>query len=124
MEESPMPEARTYQGGCHCKAVRFETALSLDKVVECNCSICSRVGALRAFTPATRFKLLSGKDSLTDYQFGKQHLHHTFCKFCGVHAFASGKARNGEDTIAVNARCLDDVDPWQLEITHFEGKKL
>jgi hypothetical protein len=115
---------KKYQGGCHCNAVRFEATLSLDKVIECNCSICGRVGALRSFTPADKFRLLSGKDSLTDYQFGRQHLHHTFCKVCGVHAFATGKDRSGTDTYAVNARCLDDVEPWRLEVSRFEGKKL
>jgi hypothetical protein len=119
-----MAEAKTYQGGCHCGQVRFEANVSLDTVMACNCSICGRVGALRAFTPATSFKLLSGSDSLTDYQFGKHHLHHTFCKLCGVHSFASGKAPNGQDMYAVNARCVDGVDPQSLNVKHFDGKNL
>jgi hypothetical protein len=119
-----MAEPRSYQGSCHCKKVRFETTLALGKVMECNCSICSRVGALRAFTPVSQFKLLSGKDTLTDYQFGKQHLHHLFCKVCGVHSFASGTGPDGVEMRAVNARCLEGVDVAALEISHFDGKKL
>jgi hypothetical protein len=98
--------------------------MALGKVTACNCSICSRVGALRTFIPAADFKLLQGQESLTDYQFGKHHIHHTFCKTCGVHAFASGKAPNGQDMYAINARALEGVDPSKLEVSHFDGQKL
>ena len=116
------PESKQYTGSCHCGKVRFETTLAIEKVISCNCSICGRVGALRTFTPASQFKLLSGEDSLTDYQFGKEHLHHLFCKVCGIHSFASGKGRDGTEMRAVNVRCLEGVDPNALEVTHFDGK--
>jgi hypothetical protein len=119
-----MAEAKQYTGGCHCKKVRFQTTVSLEQIIECNCSICSQVAALRAFTTASQFELLSGADCLTDYQFGKQHLHHTFCKMCGVHSFASGKAPDGTQMYAINARCLDGVDVPALEVTHYDGRKL
>lgn len=119
-----MTEATKFLGGCHCRRVRFEATLALGPVVECNCSICSRVAALRAFTRASEFKLLSGEDALTDYQFGKQHLHHLFCKVCGVHSFASGAGPDGVEMRAVNVRCLDGVDPATLPVSRFDGKKL
>ena len=115
-----MSNAKKYLGGCHCHRVRFETTVSLDKVYECNCSICGRVAALRAFTPASEFKLLGGQDALTDYQFGKQHLHHLFCRFCGVHSFATGTGPDGVEMRAVNVRCLDGVEPGAFEVTRFE----
>ena len=119
-----MEETKKYSGSCQGGNVRFEATAALGKVMECNCSICGRIGAMRAFVPATQFKLLSGEDSLTDYQFGKHHLHHQFCKKCGIHSFASGKAKDGTDTRAVNVRCLEGVEPWSIQTTHFEGKKL
>jgi hypothetical protein len=81
-----------------------------------------RVGALRAFTPASRFKLSSGADALSDYQFGKQHLHHLFCKVCGVHSFATGTGPDGVEMRAINVRCLDGVDVAALEVARFDGK--
>ena len=117
-----MGEAKQYTGGCHCGSVKFEVIMSLDKLMECNCSICGRIGAVRSFVPATQFKLLNGEDSLTDYQFGKHHLHHLFCKNCGTHSFARGKSADGTDTRAVNVRCLEGVDPWWLQPAHFDGK--
>src|SRR5438270_5005663 len=117
-----MEEPKKYTGGCHCGKVKFEATMALDKTMECNCSICGRLGAIRAFVPATKFELLSGQDSLTDYQFGRQHLHHLFCKVCGVHSFAQGMSPDGTDTRAVNVRCLEGVDPWSMKPAHFDGK--
>jgi len=119
-----MAEPKKYSGSCHCGNVRYEATMTLDKVMECNCSICGRIGAMRSFVPATEFKLLSGEDSLKDYQFGKHHLHHMFCKNCGIHAFAGGKGKDGTEMRAVNVRCLEGVDPWSITATHFDGKKL
>lgn len=118
-----MSEMKTYGGGCHCGKVRYEAKLDLGKpVISCNCSMCGRVGSLLAFIPATDFKLLSGEDSLTDYQFNKHVIHHVFCKVCGIKSFARGKGRDGSDTIAINARCVDGVELGSLNVTAYDGK--
>ncbi len=86
-----MSEPTTHTGGCHCGKVRYEAKVDLGApVIACNCSMCGRTGTLLSFVPATQFKLLSGEDSLTDYQFNKKAIHHLFCKVCGVKSFARG----------------------------------
>jgi hypothetical protein len=118
-----MNEPRTYAGGCHCRSVRYEVELDLAKpVIECNCSMCGRAGTLLTFVPAERFKLLSGEGALTDYQFNHLVVHHLFCGKCGVKSFARGKSRDGSDTVAINARCLDEVDLDALNIQKWDGK--
>lgn len=119
-----MPETKTYTGGCHCGDVRYEVQLQLDKVISCNCSICTKRGALLAFTPADRFKLLSGGASLTDYQFNKHVIHHLFCPRCGILSFARGTAPDGQPMVAVNVRCLDDVDLGSLDVMPFDGRSM
>jgi hypothetical protein len=115
-------EEKTYTGGCHCGKVRYEVTTNLAPVVACNCSICSKKGYLLTFVPAEKFKLLSGEDSLTDYQFNKRVIHHLFCSTCGIQSFGRGTSRDGKDTRSINVRCLDDVDPKALDITEFDGK--
>ena len=124
MVHKDMPESKTYSGGCHCGKVRFEITTELGKVVACNCSICSKKGTLLTFVGASQFKMVSGEEALTDYQFNKMRVHHLFCSTCGVQSFGRGKAPNGEDMVAVNARCLDGVDPGSLEAQAFDGKSL
>src|SRR2546423_298912 len=34
------------QGGCHCGRVRFRVTADLDRVTECNCSMCAKKGFL------------------------------------------------------------------------------
>jgi hypothetical protein len=114
--------ATTHHGGCHCGAVRYRVEVDLEKpVTQCNCSICSRSGTLLTFVPASAFTLEKGEESLIDYQFGKKHIHHLFCRICGIRSFARGQGPNGP-MAAINARCLDDVHPAALQIRNFDGK--
>jgi hypothetical protein len=115
---------QTYRGGCHCGAVRYQADVDLSQpVTQCNCSICSRKGSLLSFVPASAFTLEKGGDSLTDYQFGKKHIHHLFCKVCGIHSFARGEGPKGP-MVAINTRCLDEVDAPALPARAFDGKRL
>lgn len=120
-----MSDAKKYTGGCHCGRVRYEVTADLAQpVIACNCSICNKSGSLLTFVPAAAFDLLSGADALVDYQFAKKQIHHLFCPTCGVRSFARGAAPDGTEMIAVNARCLDDVDIGALTLHPFDGKSL
>ena len=113
-----------YKGSCHCGKVQFEAQGDVKTSISCNCSICHRKGTILAFIPETNFKLISGSDNLTDYQFGKKKLHHTFCKTCGVTAFASGTAPDGTKMKAINVRCLEGIDLKTLTIHEYDGKAI
>lgn len=115
---------KTYLGGCHCGAVRYSVDLELTSAVSCNCSLCSKAGWLLTFVPASQFTLTSGGEVLTDYQFNKWHIHHTFCKTCGVRSFSRGTGPDGTESIAINLRCLDDIDLTPIPVTFFDGKSL
>jgi hypothetical protein len=79
---------KPYAGGCHCGRVRYEVTTELTNVIACNCSICTKRGAL-----------------------------------C-VGAFSRGKDPDGRDSVAINVRCLDDLDVGTLNVMPFEGKNL
>ncbi len=95
-----------------------------EKAFACNCTICSRAGWLLGFVPATAFRLVSGADATTDYQFGKKHLHHPFCKTCGVRPFSRGEDKSGKATVAVNLRTLAGLDAAKLPVETFDGAAL
>jgi hypothetical protein len=120
-----MGDTKTYAGSCHCGAVRCEVTMAPpEKVFACNCSICSRSGWLLAFVPEDGFRLVQGEGELTDYQFGKKHIHHFFCRTCGVRPFSRGVDKDGKTAIAVNARCLADLDATALPVHSFDGASL
>lgn len=117
-----MSQLKLHSGGCQCGKVRYEVKMDLSApVISCNCSMCGRSGTLLSFVPAEQFTLLSGEENLTDYQFGKKHIHHLFCNICGVKPFARGAGPQGP-VVAVNTRCLDGVTIEELKVTSHDGK--
>ena len=114
--------AQTYSGGCQCGKVRYEVSLELGEVIGCNCSRCGRLGSLLAFAPAANFKLLSGEDATTEFQFNKHVIHHLFCATCGIQSFARGKRPDGAEMVAINARCLDGVEVSELKVKKVDGR--
>lgn len=109
-----------HRGGCHCGKVRFELeAPSALEVLECNCSLCQKVGFMHLLVARADFRLLSGKDSLTSYQFNTRTANHLFCKVCGVKSFYV--PRSHPDDFSVNARCLDEGTVEMLTVTPFDG---
>jgi hypothetical protein len=111
---------KTMQGGCHCGRVRFRVTADLDKVSECNCTMCTKKGILHLIVPPEQFELISGRDDLATYQFNTGTAKHTFCKVCGIHPFYV--PRSHPDHIDVNVRCLDDIDLAAIRAKPFDGR--
>jgi hypothetical protein len=109
----------TREGGCHCGRVRFRARVDLDRLSECNCSICTKKGILHLGTAPEDFELLKGKHALTVYTFETGMAQHTFCSHCGMHAFYI--PRSQPHRLSVNARCLDDIDQTTLKPSGFFG---
>ena len=111
----------THTGGCHCGRVRFEViAPARLEVTDCNCSICSKSGYLHLIVPKSRFKLISGTDVLTQYQFNTGTAKHLFCSVCGIKSFYV--PRSHPDGYSVNARCLDEGTVDEMQIKPIDGK--
>ena len=113
---------QTYQGSCHCGAVRFQIEADLETLTQCNCSICSKKGALLLRVPPERFTLLSGQADLREYRFNTKVAQHFFCQHCGIHPFSHPRA--APELYTINARCLDgeDLHLDQVPIRRFDGQ--
>jgi len=103
---------RTFAGGCHCGAVRFEVDIApAAQTRKCNCSFCTKTRFWKTFASTADFRLLAGADCLTDYQFGEGNVHHYFCSRCGVRPFARTETGDaGNDLYAINIACLEGAN--------------
>lgn len=112
-------ESITYDGGCHCGAVRFRVVVDHFRVIDCNCSICRKKGFLHLMIPPENFTLIKGSDVLTTYTFNTHIAQHTFCSICGIYSFY--RPRSHPHLIDVNVRCLDEYDLSSFEVSLFDG---
>jgi hypothetical protein len=110
-----------HTGGCHCGTVRFEVqAPAHIEVSDCNCSMCSKAGYLHLIVPRSRFRLRSGEDALTSYQFNTRTAKHLFCCVCGIKSFYV--PRSHPDGFSVNARCLDAGTVTGMSVKPVDGR--
>jgi hypothetical protein len=112
----------TYEGGCHCGAVRFRVEVEDHVVLDCNCTICRMKGNLHLIVPRERFALLKGEDALTTYRFNTGVAKHLFCRVCGMHPFYI--PRSHPDGVDVNVRCLDGEEAMaRFQVEKFDGNR-
>jgi hypothetical protein len=115
-----MTERRIHRGSCHCGRVTFELDAALANVMDCNCSLCRRKGALWHGANDASLRIVSGESDLVLYQFGTMTARHYSCAHCGVSPFT--RPRLDPTRWAVNVRCIDDVDLTALTVHRFDGE--
>jgi hypothetical protein len=118
---------KTYSGGCHCGAVRFEADLDIAAGTgKCNCTICTKMRLWSVNVRPDAFRLLAGEAEMTDYRGRSDVAHHLFCRHCGVRPFEWVDVPNmtGSRYFNVNVACLDGVDLDELmaaPVTYYDG---
>lgn len=113
---------RTYDGGCHCGAVRYRARTDLTQMMDCNCTHCRRLGWVMQAVPAGEFALLSGEGDLKAYRFNTERIEHLFCTHCGIHSFARGNDGQGNDLVMLNVNCLEGLPLIdRAAIRHWDG---
>ena len=109
------------QGGCHCRAERFEAEVPREvELIDCNCSICAMTGFRHLIVPHGEFTLLAGKEALTSYRFGTGAADHLFCSLCGVKSFY--QPRSHPEAWSVNFNALDEGPDLIVTARDFDGR--
>jgi hypothetical protein len=89
----------------------------------CNCTVCTKVGALGGIVKPEAFRLLSGEQSLSFYEWGGKTAKRYFCKSCGISCFGRGYLEEiGGAYVSVNFNALDDIDPADVKVTYWDGR--
>jgi hypothetical protein len=106
---------KTYKGSCHCGKVTFEADLDFaEGTGRCNCSICFKSRNWGIGGKPADFRLLTGKDDLSDYTKSPA-AHNMFCKHCGIRVYGWGNIPQiGGDYVSVSVAALDGVEPAEM----------
>lgn len=104
------PATHTVTGTCHCQAVEFEVDLinGFENIRRCNCSLCSRKGAVMAGVTLDRLRVTRGADVLGLYQWNTKIAKHWFCSVCGI--YTHHQRRSAPDEYGFNLACIEGVD--------------
>jgi hypothetical protein len=116
-------DAKKHSGSCHCSAIRYEVTIDASQGGRCNCSVCTKISPLGAIVKPDAFELLSSDANLSAYVWGGKISTRYFCRTCGVHCFSRGHlAEVGGDFVSINLNTLDDIDPSQVKVIHWDGR--
>ena len=113
---------------CACGALTVTVTAPPRKVHVCSCANCQRkTGSAFSYNAffaddavAVAGEHRAWRGASDAGRWNEVH----FCPTCGVAPFGRGADRDGNETFAINLRCLDGVDPRTLEIQAFDGRSL
>ena len=109
-----MADKTIVRAACHCKRVRFEATLAdgLKTARRCDCSFCRMRGAVVVSAEREGLRIISGADSLAEYQFNTRTAKHYFCSACGIYTHHHRRSNPGQ--LGVNAACIEGVSPFDF----------
>ena len=110
------------KAACHCGAVRFEVESPPRWVLDCNCTLCRRYGALWAYPSAGQVKVLKmpDADATETYLWNGRGLAFHHCRTCGcithMEALDDPPALYG-----LNVRMMPGLDPSKVSLRQVDN---
>jgi hypothetical protein len=112
------------KAACHCGAVKFEIAEAPSWILDCNCTLCRRYGALWSYYHgADQTKLLTKPlpDATFVYSWNDREIGFHICKTCGCVTHTEAISANPPQILAVNARMMVGLDPALVSLRQVDN---
>lgn len=112
------------QASCHCTAVRFAVAAPPKWVLDCNCTLCRRYGALWCYTfgedPMT---LVEAPDPATTetYSWLDHDIATHRCRTCGGVTHLEALTRDPPAIMGLNARMMIGLDGANIPVRRIDN---
>ena len=104
------------RAACHCTAVRFELANVPEWVLDCNCTLCRRYGAIWAYPAAPDVTFVCGTDATDAYTWGDKMLEFRRCNQCGCVTHMMALHPDPPRVFGINARMIPTLDPAHVRL--------
>ena len=108
-------------GSCHCGKIKFELIKTPEHLIECNCSICYRIGAIWAHADESEISIISDESDLINYSWGDKGIKFCSCKQCGCTTHWIPVDTEQSTRMAVNTRMVDRAETSDIQVRHFDG---
>lgn len=121
--------SRTFEGSCHCGALRFFYETSVDPrawpVRACQCSFCRTHGARWTSDRHGSVGFAFAKNALLKYAFGLRTVDFLLCRECGVNIAAEVSTSRCKSAAAINVNALTaalSLGLSEAEIVSFDSE--
>jgi len=104
------------RAACHCTAVRLEIRELPDWVLDCNCTICRRYGALWSYPKPGAVTIVQGKGATDAYVWGDRELAFHRCGECGCVMYMEAVNEKPPFVYGINARMIPALDPKSVRV--------
>jgi hypothetical protein len=113
------------RAACHCGAVRFEIAEAPEWVLDCNCTLCRRYGALWSYYRGPdRAMLLAkpAKEATAVYAWNDREIAFHRCKTCGCVTHMEAITSDPPEIFGVNMRMVTGgLDPTRVRLRQVDN---
>jgi hypothetical protein len=106
---------------CHCGRIRIEVAGAPEYLIDCNCSICRRYGALWAFYPLQGARIQGAAEHADGYIWGEKTITTFRCSHCGCVTHWEPLQPRTDSKFAINARLLAPDALREVRVRRFDG---
>ena len=106
---------------CHCGRIQIKVPAPSAFLIDCNCSICRRYGALWACYSLKQVEIIGHPEHSVAYLWGKQSIQTMHCAVCGCVTHWEALSNESDRKMAVNARNFEAGAWIDVPIRHFDG---
>ncbi len=106
---------------CHCGAVHVAIPHAPETAINCNCSICRRLGALWAYYPVGTVTISGHPEHTTGYVWGDRTLSTVRCRHCGCVTHWEPLTDEAKGRMGVNIRNFEPEQIGDVRIRRFDG---
>lgn len=108
-------------GSCHCGEVSYEMKTPPRHAVECNCSICRRLGTIWGHGEAGDIEIKAAPGATLSYVWGDKGLAFHTCNTCGCTTHWQSLSAEFPGRLAVNLRLAPPGTIEAIGLRHFDG---
>ncbi|MEW5250475.1 GFA family protein [Microbulbifer sp. 2201CG32-9] len=108
-------------GKCHCGNVSLTIDKPSAEATQCNCSICSRYGAIWGYFQPAQVAVSIGEKGVSAYSHGDQCIRFISCSHCHCATHYHTTTTVSPARLAINYRMFDAEILEAIKIRYFDG---